>query len=160
MRASSRIIGTKPSAVQSIFPAQYYRMVVNAVRSPGNYFQLSEFQLRNNSTFLTGATYTNGNGSSPGAEGPANAGDNNTSTKWLNFQEVGSILLITYPSAVTVTDYTWWTANDADGRDMTAWTLSASKDNSNWTVIHQVTGFNPTTARFTNVGVFTVYSGI
>ena len=145
----------------SIFPARYYRLVINAIVGGNDpYIQLSEFQLRQNSTFLTGGTYTNGNGSSPANEGPELAGDNNTGTKWLNFTGAGSILLITYGSPVTVTDYTWWTANDGTWRDMTAWTLSASKDNLLWTVIDQVSGFSPTTARFTNVGSFNVDTGV
>lgn len=162
MRASSRIIGTKSSGIQSIFPAQYYRLTVDTIRGGGSdvLVQLSEFQLRNSLVYITGATYTNGNGSSPGAEGPSLAGDNNTSTKWLNFTGAGSILLITYSSPVTVTDYTWWTANDGTWRDMTAWTLSASKDNSTWVTINQVSGFSPTTSRFTNVGSFNVNAGV
>lgn len=162
VNAAARYIRNLTWPTQSIFPAQYYRLVVDNVlnATSANSVQLSEFQLRNNSSYITGATYTNGNGSSPVAEGPANAGDNNTSTKWLNFQEVGSILLITYPSGVTVTDYTWWTANDGPERDMTAWTLSASKDNVTWIVIDQISGYSPTTSRLTNVGSFNVYQGV
>ena len=148
------------SSYSGVFPARYYRLVVNSVRVSGNVVQLSEFQLRQNSTWLTGGIYTNGNGSSPATEGPEKAGDGNTSTKWLNFTGPTSILLVTYASPVTVTNYTWWTANDVDGRDMTGWTLSASKDNLTWVVINQVSGFSPTTARFTNVGSFSVNVGV
>ena len=149
------------ASYSGIFPARYYRLVINSIRGGGDpYVQLSEFQLRQNSSWLTGGTYTNGNGSSPGNEGPELAGDNNTGTKWLNFTGAGSILLITYASSVTVTDYTWWTANDATWRDMTAWTLSASKDNSTWVTINQVSGFTPTSSRFTNVGSFNVNAGV
>lgn len=140
------------------FPAQYYRLLVNSVRTGGESVQFSEFRLQQNSTWLTGAAYINLIGQSPLNEGPQRAGDGNTSTKWLNFQGANSVLEIIYPSPVTVTDYTWWTANDNIGRDMTSWILLSSKNGNNWTTISNVVDFVPTTSRLTNVGVFYVQS--
>lgn len=131
--------------------ARYFRLVVDAIRGGGSdsYVQLSGFTMTGqNFANLSGGTYTNTVGSSPANEGPANAGDLtsgniNTSTKWLNFTGVGSILRIDFGTAVTVAGYRLATANDADYRDPTSWRIQSSNDGSNWTTIASVSGYGP-----------------
>jgi len=49
----------------------------------------------------------------------------------------------------TFNGYRWATANDIEDRDPTVWTIAGSNDSIAWTPLHTVTGFTPTTARFT-----------
>jgi PEP-CTERM motif-containing protein len=63
------------------------------------------------------------NGRYPGAEGPANAVDQNPATKYLNFGREGSGLIITPFAPIPVESFRITTANDAPGRDPGSWKL-------------------------------------
>lgn len=152
-RTRVTVSGRSPSTFPAL-TARYFRLIVDAIRGGGgdSYVQLSEFVMTGqNFASLTGYTYTNGNGSSPGTEGPANAGDGNTATKWLNFTGAGSILRIDFGSTITVAGYRIATANDSSYRDPISWRVQSSNDNVNWTTIASVSGFDTTQDRNTYI---------
>jgi hypothetical protein len=130
---------------------RFFRLTINAIRGGGgdSYVQLSEFSMLGLNGAELNGTYTNVNGSSPGTEGPTNLGDENTSTKWLNFTGTGSIVQIDMGSTVNVFGYRLATANDANHRDPVSWTLESSNNGATWTTIASVSNFGTPTARFT-----------
>ncbi len=70
---------------------RYYKFIVDKIRNNtdlnGTCVQISELIIANSGTRVsyTSATASNSGGNNPSGEGPANAIDNNTSTKWLDF---------------------------------------------------------------------------
>jgi hypothetical protein len=72
---------------------------------------------------------------SPGAEQALKAFDSNASSKYLNFDKFNAGVTIHLTTAKAVSGMTFTTANDFPGRDPTAYTLYASNDGVNWTLI-------------------------
>jgi len=92
----------------------------------------------NNATVkITRAIPTSSN--SPPGEGPNNAFDNNTSTKYLNFDKKNAGVTVQLNTGRIVTGFTVTTANDFSGRDPTSYKLYGSNDGSTWTLIKQDT---------------------
>lgn len=149
-------IGYAYDSVVKVPGYTYFRLIVDAVKSAGNYVQLSEFELCSGGTYLSGATYANGNGSSPGGEGPDAAGDGSLGSKWLNFQGAGSILTVTYSSPQVPTSYKIGTANDSGGRDPYSWRVQGSVDGSTWITLDTQTSVYVTDSRNTWAGEWTV----
>ena len=90
----------------------------------------------NNATVkITRAIPTTSN--SPSNEGPNNAFDNNTSTKYLNFDKKNAGVTVQLNTGRAVTGFTVTTANDFSGRDPTSYKLYGSNDGSTWTLIKQ-----------------------
>jgi hypothetical protein len=90
----------------------------------------------NNATVkITRAIPTTNN--SPPGEGPNNAFDNNTGTKYLNFDKKNAGVTIQLNTGRAVTGFTVTTANDFSGRDPTSYKLYGSNDGSTWTLIKQ-----------------------
>jgi hypothetical protein len=91
----------------------------------------------NNSSnvYVTRAIPTSNN--SPGNEGPANAFDNNPSTKYLNFDKQNAGVTIQLNAGRVVNSFKLTTANDAVERDPTSYKLYGSNDGSTWTLIQQ-----------------------
>jgi len=90
----------------------------------------------NNATVkITRAIPTTSN--SPSNEGPNNAFDNNTSTKYLNFDKKNAGVTVQLNAGRAVTGFTVTTANDFSGRDPTSYKLYGSNDGSTWTLIKQ-----------------------
>lgn len=90
----------------------------------------------NNATVrITRAIPTTSN--SPNGEGPNNAFDNNTSTKYLNFDKKNAGVTVELNSGRVVTGFTVTTANDFSGRDPTSYKLYGSNDGSTWTLIQE-----------------------
>jgi hypothetical protein len=90
----------------------------------------------NNATVkITRAIPTTNN--SPPSEGPNNAFDNNTGTKYLNFDKKNAGVTIQLNTGRAVTGFTVTTANDFSGRDPTSYKLYGSNDGSTWTLIKQ-----------------------
>ncbi len=90
----------------------------------------------NNATVkITRAIPTTSN--SPAGEGPNNAFDNNTSTKYLNFDKKNAGVTVQLNTGRAVTGFTITTANDFSGRDPTSYKLYGSNDGSTWTLIKQ-----------------------
>ncbi len=74
---------------------------------------------------------------SPAGEGAANAFDNNTSTKYLNFDKKNAGVTVRLSQGRVVQKFTITTANDFSGRDPTSYKLYGSNDGVNWTLIKQ-----------------------
>jgi len=66
----------------------------------------------------------------PGAEGPANALDGNSATKYLNFGKENSGFIVSRADgqAVSVEQFTITTANDFESRDPTSWEVYGTND--------------------------------
>lgn len=79
------------------------------------------------------------NGDSPAAEGIENLIDGNANTKFLNLAPQAEVIF-TSPKAYTLVSYKLTSANDAQGRDPSAWTLEASNDNETWQTIDEQSG--------------------
>jgi hypothetical protein len=115
----------------------------------------------NSSTvYVTRAIPTTSN--SPPNEGPNNAFDNNTSTKYLNFDKKNAGVTVQLNAGRVVTGFTITTANDFSGRDPTSYKLYGSNDGSTWTLIKQdaITLSNNrfTTSSVVDVGNTTAYA--
>jgi hypothetical protein len=74
---------------------------------------------------------------SPSGEGPNNAFDNNSGTKYLNFDKKNAGVTVQLNTGKIVTGFTVTTANDFSGRDPTSYKLYGSNDGSTWTLIKQ-----------------------
>jgi hypothetical protein len=115
----------------------------------------------NNATIkITRAIPTTNN--SPPGEGPNNAFDNNTSTKYLNFDKKNAGVTIQLNTGRAVTGFTVTTANDFSGRDPTSYKLYGSNDGSTWTLIKQdaisLSENRFTTSSVINTGNTTAYA--
>lgn len=138
---------------------QYYRIAITGVRDAGeaNSVQFSEFVLLDvNGNPISGAIYTS-TGDYPSSEGPEKAGDGDLSTKYLDFDEVGSTLYITFASPVPVYGYRLATADDAPERDPISWIIEGSNDNTNWTTLETVSDYAAPTEREVYYGEFVEY---
>lgn len=140
---------------------KYYRFCVDAPRSDGSSMQLSDVMLLDlsgneiQSSAFTLSYDIDGHGVGdpyPSNENPANAVDGNHETKWLDWragasrtavQRAAVYLEFQFTSAVNLSGYRWYTANDYAGRDPAAWRLLASHDGVTWVTLDKVTGFNP-----------------
>jgi hypothetical protein len=90
----------------------------------------------NNATVkITRAIPTTSN--SPPGEGPNNAFDNNSSTKYLNFDKKNAGVTVQLNTGRVVTGFTITTANDFSGRDPTSYKLYGSNDGVTWTLVKQ-----------------------
>jgi hypothetical protein len=129
---------------------RYYRFAPTALRdnSAANSVQLAEFQVFSGATRLAGASASNPGGNSPGGEGPAQANDNNLSSKWLDFTKF-TPLVLDFGGPVDADRYRIATANDSDERDPISWTVDGSNDGVNWLRLDARTGFATPTARET-----------
>ena len=102
----------------------------------------------------------------PAKENPSLLVDGTVDTKWLDWRILPSHpaadherawLQINYDAPKHITGYAWYTANDFDRRDPTAWRLQGSNDGgATWVDIDVQTGFTATTARKTLTGTFAV----
>ena len=92
---------------------------------------------------------------SPGNEGPNNAFDNNSSTKYLNFDKKNAGVTVQLNTGRAVTGFTVTTANDFSGRDPTSYKLYGSNDGSTWTLIKQDT-ISLSESRYTTSAVIDV----
>lgn len=141
---------------------RYIRFIATKLRSGTGLdsIQLAEFGFLNGVTPLTGVTATNPGGNSPIGDGYdetiVNLVDGNgLDNKWLDFNNAPVIFDLGAPAegepAKAFTNYFFFTANDAPGRDPVQWTLEGSNDQSSWTLIEKVDFDYPTPeARNTN----------
>jgi hypothetical protein len=143
---------------------RYYRLEINTCRGVDGLMQFAEWYFYNNGTYVTcptsASSYTYTNYTSNGAiYDPLSGFDNNTGNKCaMNKLSTAATLsppgyiVIDFGTSTTINSYTWTTANDVINRDPTGWVLYGSDNNSTWTTLSTVTGFNPTTNRTTPVG--------
>eukprot|EP01091_Cochliopodium_minus_P008969 TRINITY_DN211_c0_g2_i1.p1 TRINITY_DN211_c0_g2~~TRINITY_DN211_c0_g2_i1.p1 ORF type:complete len:357 (+),score=67.40 TRINITY_DN211_c0_g2_i1:60-1130(+) len=139
---------------------RYWKITADQLGASG-YWQLSEFnflklgnRIPSNSQTAVDNDGAWPNGGSPGASENVNKiDDDNKDTKYLAAKK--SSVVFDFGSAKSFDQYQWYTANDAPTRDMTAWTLYASNDNSVFTQIDLQTG-QSTSARKALVGPFSI----
>ncbi len=155
-----------------------YRFKIEGIKGPNdatgvNSMQLAELMLLNGTKDVTRPyasiaydTKADQGNTYPAKESPPNLVDGDLTTKWLDFRAHPSRtaadrdrvwLRIDYDEPMTITGYTWFTANDTPGRDPAAWRLQGSNDDgATWTDIDVRTGFTATSGRFVQVGTFAV----
>ncbi|MDD7887545.1 discoidin domain-containing protein [Flavivirga sp. 57AJ16] len=133
---------TKEFTFENDTPYLHYR--VNVIENNGSsLIQLSEWRLINLKLLSFGpedvtdlATLTVNQENSNGAnsnEGSSKLIDGSTGTKFLVFNVTFPLnATLTFQEAYRVTKYSMTSANDAPGRDPTAWTLQGSNDNVNF----------------------------
>ena len=131
---------------------RYYRFKIESTRGDNeNCMQISEVKLFDendgyipNTSFelLFDSTTKKSNGNTyNGGEPPSAAVDNNVGTKWLDWRSQPSErpyvrdavwIAFKFAESKTISRYEWWTANDATGRDPTAWRFQGSDDGATW----------------------------
>ena len=144
---------------------RYFRFYVDAPKNNSDCMQLSDIMLLDadgneiSSSNFTPTWDSDGHGESspyPSNEAPGNAVDGNHDTKWLDnragagksAEKRGSVYIeFQFASAANIYGYRWYTANDSDGRDPSAWHVTASNDGVTWTTLDVVSGYRPTTTR-------------
>ena len=139
-----------------------YRFAVDAASGSGDCMQLSDIALYDESgaaipssafklSFDTGLHGLGGfSSASPEDEGPENAVDGDTGTKWLDWrgghdatkeQRRAVYLEFRFAAPTKLSGYAWFTANDEPKRNPSAWRFLASNDGASWTVLDAVKGF-------------------
>ncbi len=130
---------------------QYFRFTPLALRqSTATSIQISEFAMISGTTRLTGATATNPGGLNNVGEGPAQAVDGNTATKWLDFNKAP--LVLNFGTPVSPDGYRFATANDFDERDPISWKLEGSANGTTWALLDSVESFPAPAGRLTFSG--------
>lgn len=158
---------------------RYYRWSVTKARDitqdqptwPVGMIQASEVEIffAGTKVPITSATCTNPGGYNPVGEGPTNANDGSTATKWLdqsgNGGATGSVISwklvidLGVGGAKVADAFRYATANDVNGRDPVRWNFEGSNDNVNWRVLHsQAADASITTSRTTFTQLF--YFGV
>ena len=156
-----------------------YRFKIEGMKGPSpDAMQLSELKLLDGAADVTrpysGLGYdTEGavaNYIYPAAECPTNLVDGNLLTKWLDWRLLSSHpesdhdrvwLRIDCPSLRPITGYAWYTANDYDKRDPSAWRLQGSNNGgATWTDIDVRTGFAATSTRNALAGTFAGFGAL
>ncbi len=139
---------------------RYYRFTPTKLRNDtAGSVQLSELSFYLSGSRLLSAVVTNPGGNNPSNETPNLANDNNTATKWLDFNK-GS-LVYDFSDNQFIDAYNFTTANDVIDRDPVRWILEGSVNGANWVVIDDRSGSDFTTpvARFTQTADFAVDIG-
>jgi len=146
--ASSRVTLTLSTGYQ------YFKFTPTTRTTGSNSVQIAELIIGKDSARIdyTGATASNPDGNNPGGENPSKAIDNNTGTKWLDFNKKS--LIIDFGKTVSANMYTFTTANDSNDRDPVSWTMYGSTDNSTWTTLDTRTNYATPTDRFTQLPWF------
>lgn len=161
------VIEQGTAVVGGALSARYVRFAPEATRTSGGFvntgYQLSEFRL-----LLNGGTVAYPPGtlaSCPGGSGwsvneaPARLIDGDVNTKFY----IGTAsplypVVISLPEPVSFDGYSWYTANDATGRDPVAWSVDISNDGANWTPVSHLSFLDNqsavTEARNTRVGAW------
>ena len=120
---------------------RYYRFGATHLYSSGT-MQFSELQYFLNNSWVTASSvdYTGEDFADEYGEGPNNANDNNTETKFCT-DDPYKYLVYDFGSSVFLDEYNWCTANDlTPDRNPLRWTIEGSTDNSTWTMLDDRTG--------------------
>jgi hypothetical protein len=101
---------------------------------------------------------TNPGGLNPdsGEEEPEKVYDGDPETKWLDFDDSESTLVLEFPDPVTFDSYSWVTANDEEDRDPVSWKVEVSTDGIEWTTVHECSDVAVPTGRGETVGPFSL----
>jgi hypothetical protein len=99
--------------------------------------QLSEFELKldGDNLDLSTATISNPGGDNPAGEEVEFIADQDTGTKWLDFER--GPVIFQFAAPVTIDRYRFATAGDEPGRDPVKWTFEGSDDGVAWTLLDQ-----------------------
>lgn len=121
---------------------RYVRFTPRKLRdnATANSIQLAEFFLVDGLTVLTPASIENPNGNNPAGQTPEMAIDQDTSTKWLDFNKGG--LVLDFGEPVFFDHYSLATAGDAIERDPLRWIIEGSDDKADWTLLENMTTFD------------------
>ncbi|NNC55660.1 MAG: DUF1929 domain-containing protein, partial [Pseudomonadales bacterium] len=119
---------------------RYYRLTPFKLRDDNlaDSVQLAELAFFDNGARVYSAGQVSPGGNSPATEGPANADDNASTTRWRDYNK--GALVYDFDSPVIINGYGLTTANDAPERDPVRWMLEASKDGNSWVVIDDQAG--------------------
>ncbi|CAJ1416807.1 unnamed protein product [Effrenium voratum] len=125
---------------------KFFRLVVTKVRGGDtvNGVALGQLLLRKEGVELdlAEATAENPDGQCADGEGPQNAIDGRTSTRW--HTSVLSPLVIKLPKPALIDSFSFRTAPSEEQLDPVEWRLEASNDQSTWKVLHgQETSYHP-----------------
>lgn len=125
---------------------KFFRFVVSKARGGDtvNGVSLGQLLLRREGVEidLAEATAENPDGQFSDTEGPQNAIDGRTSTRW--HSTVLSPLVIKMPKPVLIDSFSFRTALSDEQLDPVEWRLEASNDQSTWKVLHsQETSYHP-----------------
>jgi hypothetical protein len=116
---------------------KYFKFTPDKLRDNGraNSVQVGEMNFQNDNGMISkqGWKAENPGGRSPGGEAPEKGIDDNTGTKWLDFNKKSLEMEAVPP--VEVSDFQFVTANDATERDPVKWTLYGSEDKRKWQVL-------------------------
>lgn len=157
---SSKLISTPPTAYK------YYTWHITENKGPGSILiQVSEFKFTLDSidTDMSNVTLSLlDSHTSPSGEQVINLKDGSLYSKFLDldFASGGTNVLFEFPNALPFNGYRWATANDDPQRDPKSWTLYGSNDNSNWTLLDDVSGFISTDTRWQYNSAFTFQNGV
>lgn len=146
-----------PALHAAEFTYQYLRFNPVKTRTNGADIQIAEFRFRLGDTLITTpATVTAPTGNSPAGEAPSFVYDRSLISKWFSFAR--SPLVFSFAEPVTVDNYSFATANDADNRDPVSWTLDGSNEGPGgpWTKIDDIVDFPTTIERRTWLPDFTI----
>ncbi|MGB5325843.1 MAG: NPCBM/NEW2 domain-containing protein, partial [Pseudomonadales bacterium] len=132
---------------------RYYRFTPVKLRddATADSVQIAELSFLHdgNRVFSTGQISPGGN--NPAGTEAAKADDNNTGTKWRDYNK--GALVYDFGVNTILDSYEFTTANDAVERDPVRWILEASKDGNSWVIIddQSTADFATPTARGTSI---------
>ncbi|MEN8773779.1 MAG: discoidin domain-containing protein [Akkermansiaceae bacterium] len=133
---------TVRSVAQGAAEFRYFRFTPTKVRSYETAVgvQLSEFTFANAGGTITPISVDNPDGDNPAGQGASNLIDGETTTKWNDLNE--GRLIFDLGSSTEITSYALITADNSPGLDPVRWILEGSNNQSNWTLIDNVTAFD------------------
>ena len=122
--------------------------------------QLSEFELKLGAANINlgTATITNPGGDNPAGEEVAFIADQDTGSKWLDFER--GPVIFQFAAPVTVDRYRFATAGDEPGRDPLKWKFDGSNDGITWTLLDQRSSYPVPTNRNTFTGDIFLPAGL
>jgi hypothetical protein len=129
---------------------RYFRFTAQEVRVPLYFNQnigvaISEFEIYNGTTLLTGATASTPTSNVSSGREPANVLDGNFNTIW--YDQYREPLVLDYGTGVLATSYRFATNGNDTRSDPVSWLLEGSLDGNTWFVIDQRTGESVTETR-------------
>jgi len=124
---------------------RYVRFTQRKLRNDAtaNSIQLAKFYLVNEGAIVDpedGIIATNPGGDNPANQGPAAAVDNDPVTKWLDFNKAP--LVLDFGAPTTFDAYGFTTGGDAIERDPVRWIIEGSNNNTDWTLVENITTFD------------------
>jgi hypothetical protein len=138
---------------------RYFKFQIDAIRGAelNNGTQMSELTLYKDGIRIstTGVVSSAQDPFAEAANSIEKAFDNNISTKWFSNTELNTILF-TYPSDITMNQYSYSTGDDGTHRDPVSWRLSYSIDNINWILIDTKSNHPITLNRNTTIPLISI----